>query len=204
MCQREWGRFRFGVIAHLVCQEARQLHGSHRFGRLRVGYHVAAAQPLVGLVDAHGRFLPIERVRREGQELSLADAGPIQHLEDHERARVVHRGVGEPQILVLGPETHRSGFLAAHFHGSHRGVGAQPVVPFRVVQDGGELVVECSQVRGAVGLSVVCVGRHEGVLPADDVDGAYLVHLLVREEGQHPRLDRVLLLPPGVLAQPGA
>ena len=190
------------VVADGLCQELGELDGADRFGRLGVGDDIATAKSLVGLVDAHGVASPVERIRREGQKLAFSDAGPVEYLEDHEQPGAIHHGVGELEVLLLRPEAHLLGVLGTHLHGAHCGVGVEAVVTRRMVEYGGQLVVERAQVGGAVAFSLVGVRTHELVLPLHDVQARYLGHSLFAEPGKDPRLDGVLLLTPCVLAQP--
>lgn len=101
-------------VRHLVAQEGGHDDRAHRLGRLGVGHGVHAVEALVRLVDAQSRALQHEVVRRERQKLTAADARPVEQLEGVERERLVHDGLAEPQVLVLGSELHFAALLRAN------------------------------------------------------------------------------------------
>lgn len=190
------------VVLDLLGQELRHRDGAYGFRGLRVGDHVTPPQALIRTVYPKGLLIRVEIERRRGQrkQFSLPDPGPIEDLEHKERLGLVHGFVGESEVLVFRPELHLLGLLGPHLHGLDRGVGVQPVVAACVVQDGGELVVDRSQVRRRVGLAVL-VRLHELVLPADDVDAMDVGELHLPEGWEGLVLDDVLLVDPGVFAK---
>lgn len=101
-------------VRHLVAREGGHDDRAHRLGRLGVGHGVHAVEALVRLVDAQSRALQHEVVRRERQKLTAADARPVEQLEGVERERLVHDGLAEPQVLVLGSELHFAALLRAN------------------------------------------------------------------------------------------
>ena len=189
-------------LRHLVAEERRHLDRAHRLARLRLRDHVLAAQPLVGLVYAQLRRLQQEVRGRERHELAAAYAHPVEHFERVEGERLVGDGLGEAEVLVLGPELHLAGLLAAHLVHLVDGVLLQVVVALGVIEDGVELVVDDPQVSGLEAVAVWPRGPREGVLPPDDVDGPYVAHAHVAKERQELALDDALLGEPGVLADP--
>ena len=187
-------------VRHLVAQEGGHDDRAHRLGRLGVGHGVHAVEALVRLVDAQPRALQHEVGRRERQELAAADARPVEQLEGVERERLVHDGLAEPQVLVLGPELHLAALLRPYLvDPAHRVVG-EAVVALGVVEDGVELVVHRAQVRRRPGLPVGVPVLGELVLPPDDVDRPHVAHAHVPEERHELVVDDVLLGDPRVLA----
>ena len=187
-------------VRHLVAQEGGHDDRAHRLGRLGVGHGVHAVEALVRLVDAQPRALQHEVGRRERQELAAADARPVEQLEGVERERLVHDGLAEPQVLVLGPELHLAALLRAYLVDPAHWVLGEAVVALGVVEDGVELVVHRAQVRRRPGLPVGVPVLGELVLPPDDVDRPHVAHAHVPEERHELVVDDVFLGDPRVLA----
>lgn len=189
------------VLLDLVLQEPRDDDGADGLRGLRVGYDVTPVEALVRRVDPHLELPQVEGARREREQLADAHPGPVQDLEHEERPRLVEHRLRELQVLVLGPEAHLPGFLRADLHRPHGGVGMQPVVARRMVQDRGELVVDGAQVGGRVRLAVGPAHVDELVLPAHDVDALDVLHPHAAEEGPDLGIYHVLLGGPGGLPQ---
>ena len=94
---------------HLLRVEARHGDDALRLRGLRVGEDVPPVDALVGLGHGEGPPLEVEPPRLQGEQLPLAHAAPVERLEGVEGERLVHDLVGEPEVLVLGPEPHLSG-----------------------------------------------------------------------------------------------
>lgn len=99
------------MFLDLIYQEGRCRYQPVRFRSLRAGYDVPALYALVGLVDGNGTLLEAEVLRSERQELSFANARPVQDFESKKRKRLVHNLSAKCQVLVTRPELHLDGTL---------------------------------------------------------------------------------------------
>lgn len=166
------------VVLHLVGQELWHDDGAH--GLLGLGRieHVLAVQAHVGLGDGYAVALEVEVLRHESQSLTAANSQPVQQFEKQEGRIFVHDLAGESLALILGPEFHFLGLLAAHPADLAHRVGWQVVVANRVVEHGRKLITDAAQVGIAVVEAVGGALILDGVLPVQDVQRRDLSELL--------------------------
>ena len=117
---------------------------SHSSG-ITLGISIASnsSSSLKGFIEAHRVVLEVEVSRRQGQQLSLPDSAPVQHLEGVVRYGLVHNRHCEFLILLLRPELHFLAFLAPNVSDFGRRIAFQPVVLHCMVQDGEGVAVCC-------------------------------------------------------------
>lgn len=181
------------VILDFVDEEHREHDYPVGLAGLRRCRHVFAVDAVVGLGDADPAALEVEVGGRERQRLAAAHSQPVQHLEDHERDVLVHDRPGEPLVLVLDPEAHLVGLLAAHSVDLAHGVTGKVVKADGMVEHCRQLVADGSQVGVLVGKAVGRGPRLYGVLPAEDVQRRYVCELLLAQVGEDFGLDELLL-----------
>ena len=137
------------VVLYLVAEEVRHLDHAVAFLRFRRGDNVLALQPLIGFIDAERFPLKVEVRRRQCQQLTLADAAPVQDFKGVVQHGLVHHGVDELEVFFLRPEQHFLRLLAAHIPGLCSGIDLQAVILDGVVEDTAQLGVDVLEiVRG--------------------------------------------------------
>ena len=191
------------IVLELITQELGHLDHPVALGRLGGGDDILLVEPLVRLVDGEGAFLKVEVRRGQGQQLALPDTAPVKHLKSVEGQRLIHHRLGEPGVLLPGPEQHLLPFLRPHVSRLSGRVEVQTVKPGSVVKNGAELIVNCFQVGFGQGLAVTVPHFPDLVLPAHDVLGCDLRQLPLGKIGQDLLLDNALLGAPGVEFQFG-
>ena len=192
----------FEIVLDFICQKLR--HGDDAVALFRLGgsNQVLAIQPLVRLVDRYGALLEVKICWGQSQQLPLSDTAPVEHLKGVEGQRLVHHHLGKFQVLFLGPEHHLPVFLFAHAPGLFTGILPQIVIPHRVIEDGGELVVDRFQVHRRIGLAVLVLVVQHLVLPGDNLLSGDVAHFQPAEVGQQLGTDDVVFGCPGVLLKP--
>ena len=188
------------IGCNIVAQEGGLDDRAHRLGRLKVGHSVHAVEALVRLVGAQPQALQHEFRRRERQKLAAADARPVEQLKGVERERLVHDGLAEPQVLVLGPELHLAALLRPYFVDPAHWVVGEAVVALGMVEYSVDLVVHRAQVCRRLGFPVGVPVLGELVLPPDDVDRPHVAHAHAPEKRHQLVVDDVFLGDPRVLA----
>ena len=193
----------FEIVLNLIRQKLRHGDDAVAFFRFGSGNEILAVQPLIGFIDGDSAFLKIEISGSEGQQLSLPDAAPVEHLERIEREGLVHHGLRKFQILLLGPEQHLPVFLFAHAPGLFTGILSQIVIAHRVIEDGAELVVDGLEIDRRIGLALLVLVVHHLILPGDDLLSRDFTHFQFTEIGQQLGADDMILGGPGVFLEPG-
>lgn len=130
------------VDLHLLRVEAWHRDRALGLGYLGVGENVLAVDALVRLGDREGPALEVEAAWVQREEFPLPHDVPVERLEGVEGGRLVHDGVGEAEVLALGPEPHLAGGLGAHGFGPAARVRREPVEAHGVVEERAELVVD--------------------------------------------------------------
>ena len=126
-------------ILHLLTQELWNLDRPDTVFGLGGLNDVPFSDPLIVLVDPERLSLKVKIRRCQRQQLSLADAAPVQHLESIVEDRPVHHDLCEFQILLLRPEKHLSALFFPNSSGSLRRIQAQLIVADCVIEDRREL-----------------------------------------------------------------
>ena len=190
------------IVLHFIRQELR--HGDYPITllRFRLGDHILTVYPVICLRDGYRILLKIEIGRSQRQQLPFPDAAPIEHFKSVVGNGLVHHAFSKPKILLFRPEQHFTVFLLAHASGLLAGILPEVIIPYRMVEDGAELIVDGFQVDRGIGLAVLIPVIDHFILPGDD---------LLSSDGVHPQLpeirhqlcaDDMLFCRPGILFSP--
>ena len=186
-------------VPKLVAQELREGNLADRLLGLGVGDEVLPLKPPIGMPDIQSRSHEVYVGGSEREELSCSHARPIEDLEGDVEQFVVGLRLGEPQILLLGPDVYSASVLGADARRFLDRVGMEPVISLGVVHDRGECAVNRSHVRLRVGFAVFLSEGEDLVLPIDDVEHGYVPHALGAELRDDLVVDDVLASSPGIL-----
>ena len=131
----------FEVIPNFLCQKLRHSDDTIALFRLWSGNQILPIQPLIGFVDGDSSLLKVKIRWGQSQQLPLPDTAPVEHLKGVEGQRLVHHHLGKFQVLLLGPEHHLSVFLFPHAACLFTRVITEIVIPYCMVKDCTELIV---------------------------------------------------------------
>ena len=181
------------VFLHFLTEEFGHPDRPNALLRLRCSDHVLLVEPLVGLADGHGTRFEVEVPGCQRQQLALANAAPVKHLEGIVGHRFIHDGFCEPLVFLLRPELHFLRFLAPNIPHLGCRIALQSVVPNRMVQDRHQLVMDTLEIGRRVGLLLFIPVGKKLVLPGDDVPGFDFAEHLFAKGGEELRPDHVFL-----------
>ena len=177
------------IVLEAILQALRNRDDTVALGSLRRGDDVLAADPLVALVDRDRGLLEVDVRRRQRQQFAFPHAGVVQRHEDGVGRGLVFDRLDECAELVFSPEQHLVGLLLAHAACLVAGILLQPVVFYRVVEDGDQLVVDDLEIGGRIGLAFFVPVTSQAVLPSSHVCGLDLVQGHFPEEGRDLEVD---------------
>ena len=186
----------------LVPQKLRYRHRADALRCLRRRHNVPAAYVLIGFADVQRVAFKVDIGIFQGEKFAYTQAGIIQDQEPGPCLWLVRYFFKELLKLFRCPELHLVSVAFADASGLPAGVLFQIIVPDRIIQDGGELVVDRLQISFRVGLAVLVPIGDQAVLPLPDVGGRDLGDRELPEEGKQLFVDDVLLLNKGMLPEP--
>ena len=96
----------FQTVLHLLAQKLWNLDCPVTVFRLCGLDHIPLPDPLEVLVNSEDLLLKVEIRGCQGQQFSLPDTAPVQHLEGIVEDRSVHHHLRESQVLLLRPKEH--------------------------------------------------------------------------------------------------
>ena len=115
----------------------------------------------------------------------------------------IHDSFCEPLVLILRPELHFLRFLAPDVPHLGCRIAFQPIVPYCMVQDRHQLVMNTLEIGRRVGLLLFIPVGQQLILPGNDVPGFDFAEHLLAKGGEDLRPDHVFLTQPGVFLQTG-
>ena len=141
------------IVLYLVAEKVRHLDHAVAFLRFRRGDNVFALQALIGFIDAERFLLKIKVRRRQRQQLTLADAAPIQDFKCVVQHGLIHHGVDEFEVFFLRPEQNFLWLFAAHIPGFRGGIDLQAVILDGMVENAAQLRMDVLEIVRGIGFA---------------------------------------------------
>lgn len=192
----------FQIILHFFNKKIRHLYGTIALGSFRIGDHIPAFEPLIGLGDGNCLSLEIKVGRGQGQQLTFPDTAPVQHFKCVVKLGIVHGLLGELPVFLLRPELHFLGSCLAHITDLGSRIGRKSIVFAGMVENGTDLIVGGFQIGRGEGLSVFVLAVQNLILSSKDVFGKDFSDFAVFEVGKDLGFNDMLFGHPGVFLYP--